>query len=149
MLLCFFLSLIIFSSLSVYTPLTYCDQNNDEISFISVAYDPNVKDYQDEEAVSTLVKEALRELYPNHMENPLSNLIKQGDVVVLKPNLVSSSGLNREGCTRTPILRPIIELAVNAGASAVVIAEGPAGPNWDDEVFHEANIAILVNEMQA
>lgn len=123
-------------------------QNLNDATLVSVAYNSSVMDYSDEDKVFNLVKQALQQLNPSDSQNPLSNIVELGDVVVLKPNLVSAGGIVREGCTRTPVLRPIIDLAVNAGASSVVIAEGPASPNWNDEVFYSANIDVLVNEMQ-
>ena len=123
-------------------------QSPDEVSLISIAHDPSVKNYDDEDEVYDLVKRALEQLNPGDPENPLSNLIEHGDVVVLKPNIVSRSGLDREGCTRTSVLRPIIDLAVKAGALKVVVAEGPARPYLEDEVFISANITELIEEMR-
>ncbi|NIO37439.1 DUF362 domain-containing protein, partial [Candidatus Bathyarchaeota archaeon] len=77
-----------------------------------------------------------------------SNLVDPGDVVVLKPNLVGAQRIAFEGCTRPAVLRPIVELAATAGASKVVIAEGPADPDLSDEVFLSLDIDDLVQEMQ-
>ena len=123
-------------------------QDLSDMTFVSVAHNPNVTDYSDEDEVYGLVKQALEQLKLGDPQNPLSNLIEPGDMVVLKPNLVGTERIAFEGCTRMPVLRPIIDLAVEAGASEVVIAEGPASPNLNDEVFYSTNITDLVDEMQ-
>lgn len=73
-----------------------------------------------------------------------------GDVVVLKPNFVSPSGFAREGCTRTPVLRPLVDFSVEAGASKVIIAEGPSSPDPEDSVFgpEYSNVTGLVQALQ-
>jgi hypothetical protein len=138
----FLFALVLFSSINV----TY---SNIDVSWdlVSVAYDPYTIDYSDENAVYSLVTRAIQQLNPSDPENPLSNIITEGDVVILKPNLVSLKGLDREECTRVQVIRPVIELAVKAGASKIVITEGPAYPNWEDEVFYESGVVDLVSEL--
>ncbi len=129
------------------------------IEFVSVVYDPEVKAYPDKSKspygpdvnpIYNMVKRALINLNPQDPMNPLSNIIKPGDKVVLKPNLVGKSEIPREGCTRTPILRPIVDFAVGAGASEVIIAEGPANPDPTDSIFGPdyMNITGFVADLQ-
>jgi uncharacterized protein (DUF362 family) len=95
------------------------------------------------------VESALSELYPELENNPLSNIVKRGDTVTIKPNLL---GPFPEGaiCTHTSLLRPLLDLAVNAGASRIVVCEGPAIDDESDEMFKEgfSNIANLVADLQ-
>jgi len=130
------------------------------MEIVSVAYDPDVKSYPDTSEspygpdvnpVYNLVEQALVYLNPGNSDNPLSNIIQQGDTVVLKPNLVGKSGFAREGCTRTPVLRPLVDFAVQAGASKVIIAEGSATPYPDSIVFGPdySNITGLVQALQS
>gem|GEM_PF-155075 len=134
-------------------------ENDGDIEFVSVAYDPEVTEYPDKSEspygpdvspVYNMVKRALTNLNPQDPTNPLSNIVTPGDKVVLKPNLVGKSSINMEGCTRTPILRPIVDLAVAAGASEVIIAEGSASPDPTDSIFGPAymNITGIVKDLQ-
>ncbi len=126
---------------------------------VSVAYNPLIMSYPDKSMspygpevspVYNLTKQALVYLNPENPGNPLSNIIQPGDTVVLKPNLVGTSAFAREGCTRTPVLRPLVDLAVQAGASKVIIAEGSATPYPDSIVFgpEYSNITGLVQDLQ-
>ncbi len=127
---------------------------------VSVAYNPTIMGYPDKNMspygpevspVYNLTKKALVHLNPENPDNPLSNIVYQNDTVVLKPNLVGASAFAREGCTRTPILRPLVDFAVQAGASKVIIAEGSATPYPDSRLFGPdySNITGLVQALQS
>jgi hypothetical protein len=130
-----------------------------DIEVVSIAYDPSINSYPnksespygaDVNPAYGLVEQALVGLNPEDPGNPLSNIVEEGDTVVLKPNLVGKSEFDVEGCTRTPILRPLVDLAVQAGASKVIIAEGSASPYPDSAVFGPpySNITGLVEALQ-
>jgi len=132
----------------------------EDIQFVSVAFNSSILNYPDKNMspygaevspVYNLTKQALAYLNPGNPDNPLSNIVMPGDVVVLKPNLVSPSGFASEGCTRTPILRPLVDFAVQAGASKVMIAEGSSTPYPDSRVFGPdySNITGLVQALQS
>jgi uncharacterized protein (DUF362 family) len=138
----------------------YWGSEFDAASAVSVAYNASVTAYPsgtespygpDVNPTYHLVEEALIRLNPADPNNPLSNIIQDGDTVVLKPNLVGKSGFAREGCTRTAVLRPLVDLAVRAGASKVIIAEGSAFPYPDSAVFGPdySNITGLVQALQS
>jgi uncharacterized protein (DUF362 family) len=142
------------------TPVHASSTGFEDISFVSVAFNSSILDYPDKNMspygpeispVYNLTKQALTHLNPGNPDNPLSNVVMPGDVVVLKPNLVSPSGFASEGCTRTPILRPLVDFAVQAGASKVIIAEGSATPYPDSRVFDPdySNITGLVQALQS
>lgn len=126
---------------------------------VSVAYDPLIMSYPDKDMspygpdvspVYNLTKQALTHLNPGNPDNPLSNIIHQNDTVMLKPNLVGASAFAREGCTRTPVLRPLVDFAIQAGASKVIIAEGSATPYPDSRLLGPdySNITGLVEALQ-
>lgn len=131
-----------------------------DLEIVSVAFDPKIVSYPNarkspyDPAVNpayALVERALVNLNPDGPGNPLSNIIQRGDTVVLKPNLVGKSGFAREGCTRTPVIRPLVDFAVRAGASKVIIAEGSATPYPDSAIFGPgySNITGLVESLQS
>lgn len=101
---------------------------------VSVAWDPNVDEYpptrkierwfRGESSVYPLVEKALMLLNKDNPENPLSGIIRKGDTVVVKPNW-GTQYLFPLPVTHPSVIVPIIEYAVKAGASRVVIAEGP------------------------
>jgi uncharacterized protein (DUF362 family) len=127
-------------------------------TLVSVYYDPTLLSYpssdqfpysKDRNPCYHAVESALSELYPDLENNPLSNIVKKGDTVAIKPNLL---GAFPEGaiCTHTSLLRPLLDLAANAGASRIVVCEGPAIGGENDEMFKEgfSNIANLVADLQ-
>jgi len=77
--------------------------------------------------VEALVREAVA------MAGGLGGIIAPGDTVVVKPNLVQAATPD-QGYTADPrIVRAVVQLAWEAGAGEVIIAEGSAGyPNWHD-----------------
>jgi len=142
------------------TPINASSTGSEDISFVSVAFNSSILNYPDKNMspygpeispIYNLTKQALTYLNPGNPDNPLSNIVMPGDVVVLKPNLVSPSGFASEGCTRTPILRPLVDFAVQAGASKVIIAEGSSTPYTDSRVFGPdySNITGLVQALQS
>ena len=135
------------------------NSSSEDFQLVSVAYDSSIMSYPEKNLspygpevspVYNLTKQALVYLNPENPANPLSNLVLPGDVVVLKPNLVSTSGFAKEGCTRTSVLRPLVDFSVQAGASKVIIAEGPSSPDLENIVFSPAysNVTGLVQALQ-
>jgi len=141
------------------TPVHASSTGFEDIRFVSVAFNPSILNYPDKNmspygpeisSVYNLTKLALTYLNPGNPDNPLSNIVMPGDVVILKPNLVSTSGFAKEGCTRTPVLRPLVDFSVEAGASKIIIAEGPSSPDPADVVFgpEYSNVTGLVEALQ-
>lgn len=77
----------------------------------------------------------LMELDKNHigttMWNPLSNLVKQGDTVVIKPNFVIDTNKNDKSCystiTHGSVIRAVIDYVLLAlqGKGKVIVADAP------------------------
>lgn len=71
-----------------------------------------------------LVEEALMLLNPQHVENPLGNVVRPGDVVVIKPNWCTQY-LFPIPITHPGLVHAVAELAARAGAAKVRIVEAP------------------------
>jgi hypothetical protein len=83
------------------------------------------RDYdRDRNACYALVEEALMALNPGDLENPLSNLVKPGDRVCIKPNWCTQL-IFPIPITHPAVVHAVAELAARAGAAEVAIVEGP------------------------
>lgn len=99
---------------------------------VAVAWDPSVNTYpsihdpmsfhQSVSEVYGLTARALMMLNPENPENPLSNLIRPGDVVTVKPNWCTQYKFPFP-ITHPSVVFPIVEFALKAGASKVKIVE--------------------------
>ncbi len=84
-----------------------------------------------------LVREALRLFHPAGFGqatwNPLGTLIRPGDRVLIKPNLVDASAWTQGQITHPAMLRPIIDYAYKAcgPTGQIMVGDGP----WSVEVF--------------
>jgi len=74
--------------------------------------------------VQTSVEEAVREAV--HLAGGLQGVIKPGDVVVIKPNLVMDAPAESGIVTDPAVVRAVVKMAFEAGAREVLIAEGTA-----------------------
>jgi len=95
-------------------------------AIVSVARDPQVEyaarnpfDKTDNAAYA-LVWRAVAQLRLGPEDNPLEKLIRPGERVVIKPNLEGGAPLQH---TRPCVVRPIVDMAMAAGAAEVIIAE--------------------------
>jgi uncharacterized protein (DUF362 family) len=71
-----------------------------------------------------LVEEALMLLNPDNLENPLSNLVRPGDDVVIKPNWCTQY-IFPLPITHPSLIHAVAEMAARAGAARVRIVEAP------------------------
>lgn len=71
-----------------------------------------------------LVEEALMLLNPDEPENPLCNIVRPGDTVVIKPNWCTQY-IFPIPITHPSLVHPVAELAAKAGAAKVRIVEAP------------------------
>jgi uncharacterized protein (DUF362 family) len=128
------------------------------LALVSVCQDSTLSSYpsrdqfpypKDRNPCYRAVESTLSELYPDPENNPLSNIVKSGDTVAIKPNLLGPFPEDAI-CSHTSLLVPLLDLAVNAGASRIVVCEGPAIGGENDEMFKEgfSNIANLVAHLQ-
>ena len=101
---------------------------------VAVAWDPDIVDYpptrkverwfRERNPIYPLVEKAMMLLNKENPENPLSSIIRKGDSVVIKPNW-GTQYIFPTPVTHPSVVLPVIEYAVKAGASRIVIAEGP------------------------
>ncbi|NQT18776.1 MAG: DUF362 domain-containing protein [Planctomycetes bacterium] len=65
-----------------------------------------------------LVWDTVAELGLGPADNPLRDLVSAGDTVIIKPNLES------DDCTQAPMVRPIIDMCLAAGAGRINVGDG-------------------------
>jgi uncharacterized protein (DUF362 family) len=102
-----------------------------------------------------LVREALRlfspEGYGTPDWNPLGRIIRPGDRVLIKPNLVDDSAWQQGQITHPAILRPILDYAVKAcgPTGRVVLGEGPWAAGVFDRLVGNTGIRAMVEHLVA
>jgi len=102
-----------------------------------------------------LVREALRLVNPNGYGsaewNPLGSIIRPGDYVLIKPNLVDDSEWVNGQTTHPAFLRPIIDYVYKAcGPSGrILLAEGPWAAGLFDRLVAATGILALVEHLAA
>ncbi len=74
--------------------------------------------------VHGLVTRALMLLNPEHLDNPLRGLVRAGDSVTIKPNWCTQACFPFP-ITHPSVVYPLVEYALQAGASKVTIVEAP------------------------
>ena len=100
-----------------------------------------------------LVREALRLVNPQGYGtaewNPLSQIIRPGDRVLVKPNLVDDSAWADGQITHPAFLRPVIDFAFKAcGANgAIKLAEGPWAAGVFERVVASTGIQAMVEHL--
>lgn len=100
-----------------------------------------------------LVRDALRLLSPLGYGqpdwNPLGGIIKPGDRVLIKPNLVDDSAWKQGQMTHPAFLRPIIDYAVKACSPGgqVIVGEGPWAAGVFDRVVKNTGIQAMVEHL--
>jgi uncharacterized protein (DUF362 family) len=106
-------------------------------------------------AVYPLVRESLRLMAPESYGsvdwNPLGAIIRPGDTVLVKPNLVEDSGLEGGKITHPAIMRAVIDYAFLAcgPTGRVLLAEGPWAPGVFDQVVASTGIQAMVEHLAA
>lgn len=101
---------------------------------VAIAWNPEVGDYPPLRKVETwfreknnvypLVEKAMMLLNKENPENPFGEIIRPGDTVVIKPNW-GTQYLFPKPVTHPGVVVPVIEYAVKAGASKIILIEGP------------------------
>lgn len=100
-----------------------------------------------------LVREALGLMAPEGFGstawNPLGRLIRPGDTVLIKPNLVDDSAWEGGQITHPAFLRPVIDYACLAcgPTGRVLLAEGPWAPGVFDRVVVNTGIQAMVEHL--
>jgi len=128
---------------------------------VSVAWDAAVTSYprihqpesftSNRSPVYPLVARALMLLHPENPENPLGNLIRPGDTVVIKPNWCTQHKFPFP-ITHPSVVVPLVEFALRAGAARVNVIEAPmtlprgAGWFWSSVFLGTPELKQLIAE---
>lgn len=83
--------------------------------------------------------------------NPLGKLIRSGDHVLIKPNLVDDSAWKLGQITHPAFLRPLLDYAVKAcgPAGQVILGEGPWAAGVFDSLVQNTGILAMVEHLKA
>lgn len=120
-------------------------------SLVSFEYDPavtygNTPPYdRANNPAYDLVWNAVENLKLGTHENPLDDLIDPGNTVVIKPNWLSN--LNNEH-TKAQAVRPVIDMALIAGATTIYIADGAGGTDTN-LVINDSSFSAMTALLQA
>ncbi|MFC1933298.1 DUF362 domain-containing protein [Chloroflexota bacterium] len=92
------------------------------------------------------VWETVEKLGLGSSSNPLDDLINDGDTVLIKPNWVD---FGPAVYTRPEVVRPLIDMAIAAGATVIYIGDGGVGVPGTDYVMNSANYTAMVSELDS
>ncbi|MBN1257317.1 MAG: DUF362 domain-containing protein [Planctomycetes bacterium] len=119
---------------------------------VSVAYD-NTVTYgtvlpfdQAQNPAYDLVWQAVEQLGFGSPENPLENFIDSSDTVLITLNLISS---DIGAYTNPAAVRPVIDMAILAGAQTIWVGDGGAGYAATATTLDDTGYNDLIDELQA
>lgn len=127
---------------------------------VSVLIESYPKGYKEENLIYKNVEKVLYQMgldaqnYGSSEWNPFGEIIKKGDNVVIKPNLVlhangQSSDIDAVVC-HAAMMRPVIDYSLKAleGTGRLVIADAPMGNANFKEVIERNGVKALVDEYE-
>lgn len=124
---------------------------SDKQAVVGVAYDPNA-DYPETSpfnpqgnAVDVLVRRAVAELGFGPPENPLRDFIEHGYRVVIKPNIEGGAKFQ---CTHPSVVRTIIDIAAQAGAAEIIVAESSPF-YYTEQSLQDSGYAKMVKKLKS
>jgi uncharacterized protein (DUF362 family) len=119
---------------------------------VSVSYDPAI-DYggtapYDPEVNPAygFVWDTVERLGLGNSTSPLDELIEPGDKVLIKPNWVD---YGPAVYTRPEVVRPLIDMAIAAGANQVYVGDGGVGVPKTNSVMDEAGYSDMLSELDS
>jgi len=114
---------------------------NPEVSYgTTPPYDPQ------ENPAYGFVWETVEKLGLGNSSNPLYELISPGDTVLIKPNWVD---FGPAVFTRPEVVRPLVDMAVAAGATEIYIGDGGMGVAGTNYVMNNAKYSDMVGELNS
>lgn len=103
-------------------------------------YDPEVNPAYD------FVWETVERLGLGSSSNPLDALINDGDTVLIKPNWVD---FGPAVYTRPEVVRPLIDMAIAAGAVKIYVGDGGSSVPVTNNVMNSAGYTAMVSELDS
>lgn len=135
-----------------FSSLRHISENSGDISIVSFSHSPlmsygnGIAPYNPENNPSYQhVFDTIIRLNLGTKVNPLSGLIKQGNAVLIKVNLVEPQ---EPFYTRPEIVRPLIDMCRIAGASVIQIADGSFGYSHMQGAFENTGYTSMIRELQ-
>ena len=92
------------------------------------------------------VWEAVERLDLGSLSSPLEDLISPGDTVLIKPNWVD---FGPAVYTRPEVVRPLIDMAVFAGAARIIVGDGGGTYDTTVSVMNDAGYASMVGSLNS
>jgi len=145
--------------LSIISPLAKAAVRDEMLSrvlplhpLVSFRYDPNItygnsSPYNEKDNPAyNLVWQTVEELGLGDSNNPLGGLIKEGDTVLIKPNLLSAHGA---AYSHPSVVRPLIDMAIRAGATTIYVGDGSPCYDWTEAAIDGAHYDEMVSELQS
>lgn len=134
-------------------PITPSPSNLDlEEATVSLNYDPimvygNSPPYDNStNPAYDFVWNSVAQLGIAQSSNPLGNLIKPEDTVLIKPNLVGDKfGVY----THPAVVRPLIDMAIKAGAKTIWIGDGSVGKGDALKIMDKTGYTDMINTLQS
>lgn len=100
-----------------------------------------------EDVHTRAIKETVSESL--HLIGGLETIICRGDTVLVKPNLVAPYPYESGAVTNPYVVKAICELAKDAGARRVIIADGSAVGSRTEEAFSSSGLKVVAKEIGA
>ncbi len=120
-------------------------------SVVSFRYDPKVTygnsspyDKEDNPAYD-LVWQTVEDLGFGDSKSPLDSLIKEGDTVLIKANLLSANGA---AYSQPSVVRPLIDMAIRAGAATIYVGDGSPCYDWTEAAIDGAHYDEMMSDLQ-
>jgi uncharacterized protein (DUF362 family) len=121
-------------------------------SVVSFSYNPSISyggsspyDPQDNPAYD-FVWETVERLGLGSPSSPLERLIEPGDTVLIELNLVD---FGPEVYTRPEVVRPLIDMAIGAGATEIYVGDGGTNVPQTNSVMDNAGYSDMVSELDS
>jgi uncharacterized protein (DUF362 family) len=120
---------------------------------VSFNYDPSMSyggtppyDPEDNPAYN-FVWQTVENLGLGSSSNPLDDLIDDGNTVLIKPNWVDFCTADYAVYTRPEVVRPLIDMAIAAGATTIYVGDGGADSAATNNVINNAGYSQMVSQL--
>ncbi|MDZ7261652.1 MAG: DUF362 domain-containing protein [candidate division KSB1 bacterium] len=112
----------------------------------AVTYGNSLPYDRQENPAYDLVWQTVMELGLGDSNSPLDSLIKEGDTVLIKPNLLEAHGA---AYTQPSVVRPLIDMAIRAGATTIYVGDGSPSYDETEAAIAGAHYDELVSTLQS